>query len=877
MRFFIAFVFTIILCQSSLGQTNLQGHVRDDKGEALSNINILIYLPNSKTLIAYAVSNAEGHFQAQVNNVADSLDIELSSIHYKKGFRTIANSSQQLDFKLEIDTKQLEAFTVKASPIVRKGDTISYLVSTFAGKADRAIEDVLRRMPGIEVEPSGRILYQGLPLLKFYVEGLDLMSGRYGVISKNLPHGSVRTVEILENHQPIRILEERVYSQQAALNLKLKRDITTTGTARLGSGLSPYLWDVNITPMTFTKNFQVLSSYQTNNTGKDVTQQMNLLTYEELLQGVYRPNVNPNILSIQAANTPGIEQNRYLDNKIHLLNFNALLRMNKDFQLRTNIYYINDHQKQKASLHRNILTPTDTLAFTENINNQLYEKYLMSEFTLSRNVTKNYLNNELKIKSRWDQQLGLVDTGNEEINQSLKNPLKSITNTLRSVNPIGKHLVEFQSYISYDHSPHRLEVEPGQFTKNLNDSVLYNKSIQQTDLKRFYADHSASFSFGLKRLSITPSIGIAIRRQTLESQIFVNQEGNLPTVASNFINELEGRNTHAYLHTDFEYKKGTFIIKATLPVSWQQASLNDLNTNEGQEIKRFLFDPRFSINFKMGNFWKVNGAWSHFNRLGDIDQIHYAFIMKNYRNLSQNAAALSESSGHNLSARLSYRNPITSFFNSLSYVYSVSQNNLLYSNLIQTDGTSIVQATEQPNTSYSHNLDANTSKYFPTTKSTIGFSANYNNRKAESLMNGKLFNTTTQFLNLKPSLNIRFVEWLNTEYELDATYIRTFIEGERKSNISMLRHKFNLFAFPTKNQLIRISTEYYNLAGNNNFFANFLYRYTFTKKKIDVEFRWNNIFNTKTYTSYQASAFTVYESVYFLRPSQVFLLVKFSF
>ena len=56
-----------------------------------------------------------------------------------------------------------------------------------------------------------------------------------------------------------------------------------------------------------------------------------------------------------------------------------------------------------------------------------------------------------------------------------------------------------------------------------------------------------------------------------------------------------------------------------------------------------------------------------------------------------------------------------------------------------------------------------------------------------------------------------------------------------------------------------------------------LYRYTFTKQKIDIEFRWSNIFNAKTYTTYQASTFAIYESIYFLRPSQVFLSVKFGF
>jgi len=143
--------------QNLNGQITLQGQLKDKEGETLPGINILVYLPDSKLMIAFAVSDAEGRFQTKVNSKADSLDIELSSVQFSKLYRRIANASQTLLFELEYDTKQLESFTVKASSIERRGDTLSYLVSSFAGKEDRAIEDVLRKMPGIEIEADGNI------------------------------------------------------------------------------------------------------------------------------------------------------------------------------------------------------------------------------------------------------------------------------------------------------------------------------------------------------------------------------------------------------------------------------------------------------------------------------------------------------------------------------------------------------------------------------------------------------------------------------------------------------------------------------------------------------------------------------------------------
>ena len=877
MRILIAFIITTFFCTNLFGQHKIQGSIKSTKGEGISNINILIYLPNTKTLIAFAVSDQNGSFETIVNSPSDSLDIEVSSIQFRKEYRTIANTSQTLAFELVYDTKQLDTFVVKSTPIRQKNDTLSYLVSTFARKEDRAIEDVLRRMPGIEVEDNGQILYQGLPLQKFYVEGLDLMDGRYTVISKNLPQGTVSTVEILENHQPIKLLEDRIESHQASLNLKLKKDITMTGAAKLGTGLSPFLWDANVTPMIFSRNLQVVTSYQSNNTGKDVARQLNRYTFQNIINAQERPTEKPGLLSIQSANTPQIEQNRYLDNKIHLFNFNGLLLLSNSLQLRTNIYYINDVQRQEAIQYRSLFTPTDTLSFSENINNKYHYKYLNTEFTLSRNSKKNYLENKLKIQSRWDEHSGLIIDDHQSINQSLESPLKSFSNELQSINPIGKQLVQFHSYISYDHSPHQLKVNPGSFEAVLNQNDTYDEAAQHTDLKRFFIDHSANLVLGWKNFTISPKLGFSYRKQKMESYITTDQRIVANTTNYSFNNQLEGQNSRAYLQTDIVYRKQRLTISVSLPFSWRHVSLSDKSLEKKQTLNRVLFDPGISFYYKLAKFWKIQTSWRYSNRLGDIDRINYGYILQSYRSLNQHAAPLAESTTQLISARIEYRNPITSFFNILSYAYSSTNNNLLFSRQVAADGTSVYQAQILPNTSRLHIIHGQTSKYFASLKSTLSFQANYSLRLGESLLNEELFNTSTKVYNFQPEVFVKLYHWMNAEYSLDANYIKTFIEEEQKSNLSILKHKFSFFAFPKNNQLINFSAEYYNYDGTNNYFVDFMYRYTFTKSKIDLEFRWNNVFNTKTYVSYQASAFSVWESIYFLRPSQIYLSVKFRF
>jgi hypothetical protein len=323
---------------SLCGQTILQGIVQDKYGDALPQLNVLIYTPDAEVLIAYAISDQQGFFEATVNTGSDSLLVKVNSLNYRSDHRMIANTTQKLIFKLYPESKEITGITVKASPINQRGDTLSYLVSSFAKKDDRSIEDVLRRMPGIEVEGSGRITYQGVTIKKFYVEELDLMGGRYSVVSKNLPEGAVSAVEVFENHQPLKILKDRVSSSQASINLKLKRKISVTGTSEIGTGVAPFLWHANITPMLFTKTFQALVSYQSNNVGKDVALQLEVLTLEEIRSNREMPRNNPLMLNIQSVSPPDIKKQRYLDNNIHLGNINVLQKLNNNYELRTNIY-----------------------------------------------------------------------------------------------------------------------------------------------------------------------------------------------------------------------------------------------------------------------------------------------------------------------------------------------------------------------------------------------------------------------------------------------------------------------------------------------------------------------------------------------------------
>jgi hypothetical protein len=111
-----------------------------------------------------------------------------------KHTKTVPARTQKVDFIIDETPLELKEVSVTAPKIKLRGDTLDYRVDAFADRNDRVIGDVLKKMPGIEVSPNGRISYLGKDINRFYVENLDLLKGRYGIATNNIAAKDVATV-----------------------------------------------------------------------------------------------------------------------------------------------------------------------------------------------------------------------------------------------------------------------------------------------------------------------------------------------------------------------------------------------------------------------------------------------------------------------------------------------------------------------------------------------------------------------------------------------------------------------------------------------------------------------------------------------------------
>ncbi len=861
-------------------QTVISGKISNSGGEALSGATVTISTDSTSAILAYGISDAEGSFSIKVESASKMLFLKVSYLGYSTWSRTVPNREQQLEVELTESSEALKEVKVEARIIDQRGDTLSFSVSAFKDQKDRVIADVLRKMPGIEILPGGQIEYQGKPIQKYYIEGLDLLEGRYSLANNNISADDVSKVQILENHQPVKLLDSLEFSERASINIKLKNNVTTSGTAELGTGFSPLLWKVKVTPMIFTKKQQAIVTYQSNNTGNDVSREIRDFSITDFGRQEFSINKR-DWLSIRQLAEPPFSQERWLDNNVHLGSANYLIRLQNDLDLKINISYLNDSQRQIGNTQTRFFTPTDTIDLLEQTNNDLFYNTLQSRIILERNTNENYLKNELEVNGYWDSQRGFIDRANEEVLQRLSNPFSVIRNKLKMLKPIGKQLITFRSNTGYTRANQNLHVRPGQFDFLLNEGEPYSEVGQRVSTSSFFTDNSAGFTKKLFGMTMSPEVGFSIQNQHLKSRLTLFEEDEVRTLNGEFRNDLDFLSSRIYVTSRFVYEKDNWNFRLSTPLTYYGFDIEDAYLNEGQELNRFTFEPNLFLRNKISAFWETSVSLNFNNDFGDLNQMYYGFVLNNYRNLQRYNSPLPKNFRQSYNWRLTYRNPLNSLFASTSYTYGNTTSNLLYSNFIGANAATVFEAIEQENQSNSHNFNVKGSKYFNNLNTTYGMGATYSLFQREQLLNANLTEVKNQNLNFNWKLESEVTDWLSASYNGELSFLQTRMEHREFDEIRTQQHSLDLFFYVSENQYFSANSEYYfnNISEENrdNYFLNLNYQYTFTKAGIDLEASWNNVLNTDEFVRVSNSEFAYIQNTYRLRPSQVLVSMKFSF
>ncbi|MBP4139069.1 carboxypeptidase-like regulatory domain-containing protein [Flavobacterium geliluteum] len=221
------FLFLVFLINSfSFSQSiRFDGFIQDEQKNPLEMANIMAVNNATKAMDSYGITNDKGKFQLLLKpNTAYS--IKISYLGMKSKEIAITTQAVNLSQTIVMDDAGIElegVEIVREMPVSIKGDTIVYNADSFKSGTERKLEDVLKKLPGVEVNADGEIEVEGKKVSKLMVEGKDFFDGDTKLGVKNIPADAIDKIQVLRNYNEVGALKGLENDQEnVAMNIKLK-------------------------------------------------------------------------------------------------------------------------------------------------------------------------------------------------------------------------------------------------------------------------------------------------------------------------------------------------------------------------------------------------------------------------------------------------------------------------------------------------------------------------------------------------------------------------------------------------------------------------------------------------------------------------------
>ena len=224
----------LILCLGitvSGQKTNVEGLVLNKDGDPLANSSIVLLNPADSTLVKFAFAEKNGKFELKKITPGEYiLQIAFLGFENYSALKTIPGDGDHFNLgiiMLEEQKAELEGVEITADhiPIMIKDDTIVYNANAFKTKEHAPVEDLLKKLPGVEVERDGSIKAQGKTVDKIYVDGKEFFGDDPQIATKNLPADAVDKVEVYDKQSEMAEftgIDDGLRSK--TINLELKED-----------------------------------------------------------------------------------------------------------------------------------------------------------------------------------------------------------------------------------------------------------------------------------------------------------------------------------------------------------------------------------------------------------------------------------------------------------------------------------------------------------------------------------------------------------------------------------------------------------------------------------------------------------------------------
>ena len=274
-RFFKLFLAFLVISFSAFSQDGFQvnGRLVDTLGNPIARATVGVYIAGAKDTIK-TVSNNVGFFLIKgipqrkfvlmVTSVGYGTNLKALSIPEGEEVLKLEN------YKLYPEYSSLQEIVISTPPIIVKEDTVEYKADSFRMKPNAMVEDLLKKMPGLEVDTNGNITAQGKTVSRVRVNGKDFFSGDPKAATQQLSADMIDKVQVIDDYGDLaNVSGIKDGEPDKIINLQLKKDRNKGIFSRtsVGAGSSDrYALGTNVNFFNNNKQISVFGGANNNNT-----------------------------------------------------------------------------------------------------------------------------------------------------------------------------------------------------------------------------------------------------------------------------------------------------------------------------------------------------------------------------------------------------------------------------------------------------------------------------------------------------------------------------------------------------------------------------------------------------------------------------------
>lgn len=831
----------LLLCMETLAVLHAQtyqGKVTDNQGRPLASVSVLLMGPNGKT-VKFTKTNAEGVFSITMPDGKDASRLAFICVGYARmniGLNVFKNRQT-----VKMEEKVQEIREVKVTPKLFRiqGDTIAYSVQGLREKQDRTIEDVIARIPGIKVSTNGQISYKGMGINKFYVDHKDMAGGNYSLISRNMSADNVDSVEIMENHQPVKSLRGKVFSENPALNLVMNENAKSRwiGTAELGSGMTlqtPLRWNrkSRLVEMFLGRKNQTMAIYRHNNIGENITNDATDMEASVSDNGIL-------------SNIEGVGVGRRGFNNSHIGVVDVFRKLNDDNDFRFQLFGVYDKSTSRYYSETSYLD-IDSIAVTrEQRNVQSYKGDIQANFNYQLNAEKWFVKNILTGSMSFDHSESHTTLNSRELQEKVVPRKRNVSNWLTfSFTPGHRYTFGGSSTFYYTYLPGRL--------------LLFNGNQERVDIHALQGNTKMDFSYFLKG-KWTLVTSVAWLTEDRREYVAYNDTANHVSYDKNKIDLSAGLNYH-----DLKCNVRLYNMLSYLSQS--------IGTDEE---RRWICTPSVSVRWKFDRLWNFNMMYNHRFTSTGFYQANPIRVYTSYNTVTAGTGKFDNTTGDSFNAGIGYSVPGEGFSGGLSYGMNRSAYSHLYESRLN-EGVYERRGRDETGDNLSQNVGGDIGYYYHALKTKISYSCRYSWSDFDIIRNQLKTTVNSQSLGMGLSLTMRPCRVFNYEANSYMSVSRQKVMSSNGVKYMSFSHSLNLFFTPGSWLLTMRNECRHSPDGSEKFNvyseASLSYKTKRYELKVDCKNLWGD--NKREYKSFSAlgSSYSVIE----YRPREVLASVIFS-